>query len=83
MELLEHNLHLLPIGRALRDEMKTLYNTNQPFFPSSPIEQRNMMYLGILHLIRGIGFKKMRHLGRFGYDIQSSDLVNWCSDSEM
>ena len=41
MELLEHNLHLLPIGRALRDEMKTLHNTDQPFSPSSPIEQRN------------------------------------------
>ena len=42
-QLLEHNLHLLPIGRAHGDEMKAL---------------------GILHLVRRVGFEKMRHLGR-------------------
>ena len=41
MQLLEHNLHLLPIGRALCDEMKALHNTDQPFIPFSPIEQRS------------------------------------------
>lgn len=36
MQLLEHNLHLLPIGRALGDEMETLHDTNQPFPPFQP-----------------------------------------------
>ena len=30
MQLLEHNLHLLPIGRAHRDEMKTLTTRHDP-----------------------------------------------------
>lgn len=64
VQFLEHNLHLLPIGRAHRDEVKTLHiNTISPNHrdQADPIK---VTYLCILHLIRRLGFKKMRHVGR-------------------
>ena len=84
MQLLEHNLHLLPIGRAHGDEVKTLYSTINLVTLFNPDGAAQPTYLGILDLIRGIGFKQMRHLGRsYWEDVQWPDFVNWCSSFEM
>lgn len=65
MEFFEHNLHLLPVGSAHRDKVKTLpyISVHDPFRPN---EVGQLTYFSILHLIRRIGFEKVRHLERLG-----------------
>lgn len=82
MELLKHDLHLLPIGRTHRDEVKTLQTSCISSIPAY-YRALNDSYLCVLDLGRGAIFEEVRHLLSIAKYAQIADLVDWRSRLEV